>query len=150
MRSSQVPASDPSKGMIAGAGVAGGDGWESNPPGTPQQRPANAFEERGEHQLSFIPSVLTALFWLSRPESTFTPMRITCAAANVGEASGVPAVAERRPHRVGLAHLAGHRSTHLRSKGGIPPPTCHACGRSGTHSPSTIAGDHSSGVTGRT
>src|SRR5713101_1104842 len=25
----------------------GGDGWESNPPRTPQQRPANSFEDRG-------------------------------------------------------------------------------------------------------
>src|SRR6266550_9313254 len=25
----------------------GGDGWESNPPRTPQQRPANGFEDRG-------------------------------------------------------------------------------------------------------
>ena len=24
----------------------GGDGWESNPPRTPQQRPANGFEDR--------------------------------------------------------------------------------------------------------
>jgi hypothetical protein len=34
----------------------GGDGWESNPPGTPQQRPADGFEDRGEHQLSIIPT----------------------------------------------------------------------------------------------
>ena len=34
---------------------AGGDGWESNPPGTPQQGPANGFEDRGEHQLPYIP-----------------------------------------------------------------------------------------------
>jgi hypothetical protein len=33
----------------------GGDGWESNPPRTPQQRPANGFEDRGEHQLPYIP-----------------------------------------------------------------------------------------------
>ena len=26
---------------------SGGDGWESNPPRTPQQRPANGFEDRG-------------------------------------------------------------------------------------------------------
>ncbi len=25
----------------------GGDGWESNPPRTPYQRPANGFEDRG-------------------------------------------------------------------------------------------------------
>jgi len=25
---------------------SGGDGWESNPPRTPQQRPANGFEDR--------------------------------------------------------------------------------------------------------
>ena len=29
------------------AGKFGGDGWESNPPRTPQQRPANSFEDRG-------------------------------------------------------------------------------------------------------
>ena len=33
----------------------GGDGWESNPPRTPQQRPADGFEDRGEHQLPYIP-----------------------------------------------------------------------------------------------
>src|SRR6266566_5565300 len=39
----------------------GGDGWESNPPRTPQQRPANGFEDRGEHQLSNIPSIGNAI-----------------------------------------------------------------------------------------
>src|SRR2546430_7229555 len=34
----------------------GVDGWESNPPRTPQQRPADGFEDRGEHQLPYIPS----------------------------------------------------------------------------------------------
>ena len=34
----------------------GGDGWESNPPRTPQQRPANGFEDRGGHQPPYIPS----------------------------------------------------------------------------------------------
>jgi len=34
----------------------GGDGWESNPPRTPQQRPANGFEDRGRHQPPNIPS----------------------------------------------------------------------------------------------
>src|SRR6266851_1538154 len=29
---------------------SGGDGWESNPPRAPQQRPANGFEDRGRHQ----------------------------------------------------------------------------------------------------
>ncbi len=35
---------------------SGGDGWESNPPRTPQQRPANGFEDRGRHQPPNIPS----------------------------------------------------------------------------------------------
>src|SRR4029077_15571505 len=35
---------------------SGGDGWESNPPRTPQQRPANGFEDRGRHQPPIIPS----------------------------------------------------------------------------------------------
>src|SRR6266478_2760218 len=35
----------------------GGDGWESNPPRTPPQRPANGFEDRGRHQPPNIPSV---------------------------------------------------------------------------------------------
>src|SRR5216683_4477542 len=35
---------------------AGGDGWESNPPRTPRQRPANGFEDRGRHQPPYIPS----------------------------------------------------------------------------------------------
>src|SRR5712692_7350371 len=30
-----------------GARCSGGDGWESNPPRTPQQRPADGFEDRG-------------------------------------------------------------------------------------------------------
>src|SRR5579864_1393497 len=34
----------------------GGDGWESNPPRTRQQRPANGFEDRGGHQPPYIPS----------------------------------------------------------------------------------------------
>jgi hypothetical protein len=43
--------------ILAGAGTKiGGDGWESNPPRTPQQRPANGFEDRGGHQPSIIPS----------------------------------------------------------------------------------------------
>src|SRR5882672_10275501 len=33
----------------------GGDGWESNPPRTPQQRPATGFEDRGRHQPPYIP-----------------------------------------------------------------------------------------------
>jgi hypothetical protein len=33
----------------------GGDGWESNPPKTPQQRLSDGFEDRGEHQLPYIP-----------------------------------------------------------------------------------------------
>ena len=37
----------------------GGDGWESNPPRTPQQRPANGFEDRGRHQPPIIPSAAT-------------------------------------------------------------------------------------------
>ena len=36
--------------------TVGGDGWESNPPRTPQQRPANGFEDRGRHQPPIIPS----------------------------------------------------------------------------------------------
>src|SRR2546430_6499584 len=35
----------------------GGDGWESNPPRTPQQRPANSFEDCGRHQPPYIPGV---------------------------------------------------------------------------------------------
>jgi hypothetical protein len=41
---------------------SGGDGWESNPPRTPQQRPANGFEDRGEHQLSIIPGLTEPYF----------------------------------------------------------------------------------------
>jgi hypothetical protein len=40
----------------------GGDGWESNPPRTPQQRPADGFEDRGRHQSSFIPSLGNSYF----------------------------------------------------------------------------------------
>ena len=36
----------------------GGDGWESNPPRTPQQRPANGFEDRGRHQPPVVPEVM--------------------------------------------------------------------------------------------
>jgi hypothetical protein len=39
----------------------GGDGWESNPPRTPQQRPANGFEDRGRHQPPIIPSPMARL-----------------------------------------------------------------------------------------
>src|SRR5712692_3844332 len=34
-------------GRFASPLTHGGDGWESNPPRTPQQRPANSFEDRG-------------------------------------------------------------------------------------------------------
>src|SRR5439155_4616440 len=34
----------------------GGDGWESNPPRTPHQRPADGFEDRGRHQPPNIPA----------------------------------------------------------------------------------------------
>jgi hypothetical protein len=34
-------------GLAVTAAKCGGDGWESNPPRTPQQRPANGFEDRG-------------------------------------------------------------------------------------------------------
>src|SRR5438876_4490040 len=40
----------------------GGDGWESNPPRTPQQRPADGFEDRGRHQSSFIPDLRNTYF----------------------------------------------------------------------------------------
>ena len=33
--------------LAVNAAKSGGDGWESNPPRTPQQRPANGFEDRG-------------------------------------------------------------------------------------------------------
>ncbi len=32
----------------------GGDGWESNPPRTPQQRPANGFEDRGPNARALL------------------------------------------------------------------------------------------------
>jgi hypothetical protein len=41
---------------------SGGDGWESSPPRTPQQRPANGFEDRGpgvRHRPSVFAVVLT-------------------------------------------------------------------------------------------
>src|ERR1700704_25763 len=41
------------------AAEVGGDGWESNPPRTPQQRPSNGFEDRGRHQPPYIPSPAT-------------------------------------------------------------------------------------------
>jgi hypothetical protein len=44
------------------AAKRGGDGWESNPPRTPQQRPANGFEDRGRHQSSFIPDLANTYF----------------------------------------------------------------------------------------
>src|SRR5262245_42108482 len=49
----------------------GGDGWESNPPRTPQQRPADGFEDRGEHQLPYIPSAgyISAAFMTKRMET---------------------------------------------------------------------------------
>src|SRR5437879_1968144 len=34
----------------------GGDGWESNPPGTAQHRPTDGFEDRERHQPPNIPS----------------------------------------------------------------------------------------------
>src|SRR2546428_3021575 len=49
------------------AAESGGDGWESNPPRTPQQRPANGFEDRGRHQSSFIPS-LASLYFGCQPD----------------------------------------------------------------------------------
>src|SRR5438270_10624931 len=49
----------------------GGDGWESNPPRTPQQRPADGFEDRGEHQLPYIPRpILGAVRELSDAQPT--------------------------------------------------------------------------------
>src|SRR5215472_15563578 len=35
---------------------SGGDGWESNPPGTAQHRPTDGFEDRERHQPPNIPS----------------------------------------------------------------------------------------------
>ena len=51
----------------------GGDGWESNPPGTPQQRPADGFEDRGEHQLPYIPSAgyITSSIQMVNPTPAF-------------------------------------------------------------------------------
>jgi hypothetical protein len=57
---------------------AGGDGWESNPPRTPQQRPANGFEDRGEHQLSNIPSAGVMLV-RERDAHAFDPERLRVA-----------------------------------------------------------------------
>src|SRR2546429_8606856 len=36
--------------------MTGGDGWESNPPGTAQHRPTDGFEDRERHQPPNIPS----------------------------------------------------------------------------------------------
>src|SRR5215471_21871564 len=46
---------------LAGPARRGGDGWESNPPGTAQHRPTDGFEDRGRHQPPNIPG------WLSLP-----------------------------------------------------------------------------------
>src|SRR5260221_14415683 len=35
--------------------VSGGDGWESNPPGTAMHRPTDSFEDCGRHQPPNIP-----------------------------------------------------------------------------------------------
>jgi hypothetical protein len=51
----------------------GGDGWESNPPRTPQQRPANGFEDRGRHQPPYIPSSDRARAWA--PTTKVKPLR---------------------------------------------------------------------------
>ncbi len=56
----------------------GGDGWESNPPRTPQQRPANGFEDRGGHQPSIIPSSDKMLFG-QRDADAFDPERLRVA-----------------------------------------------------------------------
>src|SRR5260221_13739329 len=41
---------------------SGGDGWESNPPRTPQQRPANGFEDRGTSVCS-CPLTFARVYW---------------------------------------------------------------------------------------
>src|SRR5215510_7083866 len=42
-----------------GPTCCGGDGWESNPPGTAQHRPTDGFEDRGRHQPPNIPGGLS-------------------------------------------------------------------------------------------
>src|SRR5438093_9090609 len=69
----------------------GGDGWESNPPRTPQQRPADGFEDRGEHQLPYIPEPMLGAV---RPR--------TAPGASSGACTpdtAVPAQREERPPR---------------------------------------------------
>src|SRR5436305_120368 len=53
---------------------SGGDGWESNPPRTPQQRPADGFEDRGRHQSSFIPSLANPYFGCQHNKQGVRPM----------------------------------------------------------------------------
>src|SRR2546422_5225178 len=48
------------------AAEAGGDGWESNPPRTPQQRPANGFEDRGLCVRNCLPRCVQVRLFKSR------------------------------------------------------------------------------------
>ena len=46
-------------GSGQGPTCSGGDGWESNPPGTAQHRPTDGFEDRERHQPPNIPGGLS-------------------------------------------------------------------------------------------
>jgi len=52
-------AQDAELGGGTGPTCCGGDGWESNPPGTAQHRPTDGFEDRGKHQPPNIPGALS-------------------------------------------------------------------------------------------
>ncbi len=52
--------------LAVGEATVGGDGWESNPPRTPQQRPANGLEDRGSRVRNRL-STSTGVRFLARP-----------------------------------------------------------------------------------
>ena len=68
---------------------SGGDGWESNPPRTPQQRPADGFEDRGRHQPPNIPSAGKMLFG-QRDANAFDPQRLRMAGQEAHEEAEHP------------------------------------------------------------
>jgi hypothetical protein len=114
--------------------TCGGDGWESNPPGTPQQGPTDGFEDRGEHQLPYIPSgtlLGAGLQLLAHPANQRRGIdaRASGLPGEVGGQWREAALAAVRHHAGEFQHLLGDRRIEAwRSVGnslvgsGVPEP----------------------------
>jgi hypothetical protein len=82
VRRSVLTSADVAVNLAVMTAKIGGDGWESNPLRTPQQRPADGFEDRGANVHDCPPTSAEVRFLTSavrnRPPSSVVVHRLGC------------------------------------------------------------------------